>query len=98
MDENDVRNEAERHANATVAGDFKTAGSSLTEAAMAQAGGVMKAMPGKLTACEVTTVDAGAEGSFAADIRYTGENGSVTVRSTWGEVDGAPKITNMEVL
>jgi hypothetical protein len=98
VDETEVRNEAERHANATVAGDFKTAGASLTEPAMGQAGGVMKAMPGKLTACEITSLTAAGDGGFHVDIRYIAENGDVTVRSTWGEVDGSPKITNLEVL
>ena len=97
MDTTEVRSEAERHANATVAGDFKTAGASLTETAMGQAGGVMKAMPGKLTAYEIASVTEEGDGCVA-DIRYTGENGNVTVRSTWAEVDGAPKITNLEVL
>ena len=98
MDTTEVRNEAERHANATVAGDFKTAGASLTETAMGQAGGVMKAMPGKLTACEIASVTEGDDGSCLVDIRYTGENGDVTVRSTWGEVEGRPKITDLTVL
>lgn len=96
MDTTAVRNEAERHANATVAGDFKTAGASLTETAMGQAGGVMKAMPGKLTACEIASVTEEG-GGCVVDIRYTGENGDVTVRSTWGEIDGRPKITNLEL-
>lgn len=96
MDTTAVRNEAERHANATVAGDFKTAGASLTETAMGQAGGVMKAMPGKLTACEIASVTEEG-GECVVDIRYTGENGDVTVRSTWGEIDGRPKITNLEL-
>ncbi|MDQ3964222.1 MAG: hypothetical protein M3277_09985 [Actinomycetota bacterium] len=98
MDTTEVRTEAERHANATVAGDLKTAGASLTETARGQAGGVMKAMPGKLTACEIPAVQEEGDGTFLVDIRYTGENGDVTVRSTWGEIDGRPKITNLEVL
>ncbi len=98
MDTTEVRSEAERHANATVAGDFKTAGASLTETARGQAGGVMKAMPGPLTACEIASLSSEDDGTCVVDIRYTGENGDVTVRSTWGEIDGTPKITNLEVL
>ncbi|MDQ4065065.1 MAG: hypothetical protein M3161_03360 [Actinomycetota bacterium] len=97
MDETAVRSEAERHANATVEGDFKTAGSSLTENARGQAGGVMKAMPGRLTACEIAGIE-GDDGVFRVDIRYTGESGDVMVRSTWGEVEGRPMITDLEVL
>ncbi len=98
MNTTEVRNEAERHANATVAGDFKIAGASLTETAMGQAGGVMKAMPGKLTTCEIAAVQEEGDGTCLVDIRYIGENGDATVRSTWGEIDGRPKITNLEVL
>ena len=56
MDEAKVRAAAEEHANATVAKDFKTAGSTLTKEAGAQAGGVMKAMPGELTGCAIKDV------------------------------------------
>lgn len=97
MDETAVRTEAERHANATVGGDFKTAGSSLSETARDQAGGVMKAMPGRLTACEIASID-GDGATYNVDIRYIGENGDVMVRSTWDEIDGRPMITNLEVL
>lgn len=98
LDETAVRAEAERHANATVEGDFRTAGSTLTEPARNQAGDVMKAMPGKLTGCEITELTSDAEGNVLADIRYTGEDGATMVRSTWGEVDGRPMITNLEVM
>ncbi|MGH2757465.1 MAG: hypothetical protein ACRDI3_06725 [Actinomycetota bacterium] len=98
VDEDAVRKEAERHANATVGGDFKTAGSTLTETARNQAGGVMKAMPGKLTACEITESTQDPSGNWLVDIRYTGESGDVVVRSTWDEVEGRPMITDLQVL
>ena len=98
MDEDVVRTEAERHGNATVGGDFKTAGSSLTEAARSQAGGVMKAMPGGLNACEIADATQDADGNWLVDIRYIGESGDVTVRSTWGEVEDRPMITDLQVL
>ncbi len=97
MDETEVRTGAETHGQATVEGNFKVAGSYLSPEAAAQAGGVMKAMPGKLSGSEVTTVEPEGDG-FVVGIRYTGETGEVTVRSTWGEVDGATKITALEVL
>jgi hypothetical protein len=98
LNENAVRSEAERHAKATVAGDFRTAGSSLTEAARNQAGDVMKAMPGTLTACEIAGTLEDGDGHLMVDILYTGESGQVTVRSTWDDVEGSPMITNLEVL
>lgn len=97
-DENAVRDEAERHADATVKGDFKTAGASLTETARGQAGGVMQAMPGKLTAWEIAGTSIDTNGNWLVDIRYTGESGDTLVRSTWDDVEGTPMITNLEVL
>lgn len=96
--QDEVRAEAERHANATVAGDFRTAGASLTEAARAQAGAVMKAMPGTLSACEITSTKEGPEGNWLVDIRYTGESGDAVVRSTWAQIEGRLMITGLEVL
>jgi len=98
IDENAVRAEAERHANATVAGDFRTAGASLTQAARDQAGDVMKAMPGQLSACEIAGSEEDGNGNWLVDIRYTGDSGDVIVRSTWDEVEGNPMITKLEVL
>lgn len=97
MDENAVKAEAQQHADATVAGDLRTAGSSLTKEAMGQAGEVMKAMPGKLTGCEITGV--ATEGDeMVVTIRYDGEAGQTSVESRWAERDGAPKIVALSVL
>lgn len=97
MDEASVRAAAEEHANATVAKDFKTAGSTLTQEAAAQAGGVMKAMPGELTACAIKDVSSTGDGMIVT-ITYTGAEGETTVESTWAEVDGRPMITNLAVI
>lgn len=97
MDESTVREHAEIHAKATVAGDLKTAGSALTKEAMAQAPGVMKAMPATLGSCEVTSVQA--DGSeVVAQIRYAGGDEEATVESRWAEQDGTPKIVALKVL
>lgn len=102
MDESSVRAEAQKHAEATVAGDFKTAGSCLTPEAMAQAGGVMKMLPRSLTSGAVTDVEAEGD-AFIVTIAYggTGADGSDasgTVRSRWEDRDGAPKLVDMEVV
>ncbi|HEY7875284.1 MAG TPA: hypothetical protein VIG64_09195 [Actinomycetota bacterium] len=97
MDESIVREHAETHAKATVAGDLKTAGSALTKEAMAQAPGVMKAMPATLESCEVTSVYTDGD-EIVAQIRYAGGEQESTVESRWADHDGVPKITAMKVI
>ena len=97
MDENLVRQRAEAHGQATVAGDLKRAGSDLTPEAMAQAPGVMRSMPSPLTASEVTELATSGD-ECAATIRYVGESGEAIVASRWAERDGELKIVNLEVL
>lgn len=97
MDEAAVRTAAQEHAEATVAKDFKTAGSTLTPEAMAQAGDVMKEMPGELTGCEITAVESSG-GQTVVTIAYRGSEGETTVRSTWGDVGGRPMITALRVV
>lgn len=97
MDESIVRQHAEAHAQATVAGDLKRAGSDLTPEAMAQAPGVMKSMPGSLTASEVTELRSEGD-ECVATIRYVGEEGEALVESRWAEREGRPAIVNLEVL
>lgn len=97
MDESIVRQHAEAHAQATVAGDLKRAGSDLTPGAMAQAPGVMRSMPSPLTASEVTELRAAGD-ECVATIRYVGVEGEARVESRWAEQEGRPMIVNLEVL
>ena len=97
MDESTVRDRAEAHGKATVAGDLRTAGSDLTKAAMAQAGDVMKALPDPLESSEVTSVQADGN-EFVAQIRYAGGSSETIVESRWAEADGGVKITALKVL
>lgn len=97
MDEATVRDQALQHAQATVAKDFRAAGSVLSESARGQAGNVMKAMPDPLTDCEVTSVDRDGD-AYVAQIRYYGEGGETIVESRWEETEGRPTIVNLEVL
>ena len=97
MDEATVRTAAEEHAHATVAKDFKVAGSTLSEPARAQAGDVMKAMPRELTGCEITGVVASGDETVVT-IAYRGGDSETTVESRWAEIDGRPMIVNLTVI
>lgn len=97
MDHEAVRQEAQRHGDAVVAGDFRTAGSALSPAAQAQAPAVMKAMPSPLTAAEITSLEQDGE-AYVAHIAYRGEGDDVsTVVSRWADVDGSPKIVDLSL-
>jgi hypothetical protein len=97
MDESVIRERAESHATATVAGDLRTAGADLTKAAMAQAGDVMKAMPNPLESSEVTSVQADGE-EVVTQIRYSGGGNETIVESRWADEGGTPKIAALKVL
>ena len=97
MDSDDVRKHAEAHAQATVAGDLRTAAQDLTDEGRAQAGSVMKQMPSSLSGAEVDSVEVQGDQAVAR-IRYSGEGGDVTVESTWAERDGRAKIVGLRVV
>lgn len=97
MDEATVRQRAEAHGRATVAGDLKKAGSDLDKSAYGAAGEVMKKMPTDLTNSEVTGVRTDGD-QCVVSIRYSGATDSATVESRWAEQDGAPKIVDLKVV
>jgi hypothetical protein len=57
---------------------------------------VMRAMPRLLTGSEVVAVEESG-GSYTARIRYSGDEGAMTVDSRWAEVDGRPTIVGLEI-
>lgn len=97
MDESTIKKHATSHGEATVAGDFKTAGRDLTPEAVAQAPGVMKAMPPDLSGSEVTSVDKDGN-AYVAVIEYSGDGGSIRVASRWEEREGRPRIVDLKVV
>ena len=97
VDESAVRQQAEAHGRATVAGDLKMAGADLDKGAYAAAGEVMKKLPADLTGSEVT--DVRAEGDqWVVSINYTGASDSAVVESRWADSDGSPKIMDLRVV
>ena len=96
MDESTIRQRAQAHGEATVAGDLKKAGSDLDPGAYGAAGEVMKQMPADLSSCEVASVTQDG-GAWVAAITYTGAS-SATVESRWEERDGTAKIVDLKVV
>lgn len=97
MDEATVRQRAQEHGEATVAGDLKRAGGDLDKSAYAAAGEVMKQMPEDLSACDVTSVNP--EGNeWIATISYSGSSATTTVQSRWAEREGSAKIIDLKVV
>jgi hypothetical protein len=97
MNDSTVREHAEAHGRALARGDLAGAASDLSEGARAKAPGIMKLLPRPLTAAEVTSVESGAD-AFVVRTRYTGEDGAATVESTWAEIEGRPRIVDLEVV
>ncbi len=97
MDEGTVREHAEAHGAALVAGDLRTAGSDLTPEMQALAPKVMAQFPKKVTAAEVVSVEVTGDESVV-QARYSGDDAEVTVESRWAERDGRPKIVDMKVV
>ncbi len=97
MDESIVREHAEEHARATVAGDLKRAGSDLDKSAFAAAAEVMKQMPADLTGHEIGAVRADGD-DHVVSIIYRSETSSATVESRWAEHEGRPKIVDLKVV
>jgi len=96
MDETTVRDSANVHAQAIVAGDLGRAGSYLSPEAMESAGTVMKQMPRPVTGAEVVSVEPDGD-AMVCTIRYSGDESEATVASRWQEKDGEPKIVGLDL-
>jgi hypothetical protein len=97
VDENTIKEHAASHGQATVAGDFKTAGRDLTPEAVEQAPGVMKAMPEDLSDSDVASVEKDGD-AYVAVIVYSGGSEWIKVASRWEEREGRPKVVDLKVL
>ena len=96
VDETAVRQHAEAHGQAVVAGDLRTAGADLDGNALAQAGDVMKQLPRTLTSSEIVSLQD--EGDAAVvRTRYAGDEGEAIVESRWQQRGDRPKIVSMTV-
>jgi hypothetical protein len=97
MEEEAVRQRAEAHAQATVAGDLNTAGSDLTKDAVPAAGAVMKKMPTSLTGSAIEGVRADGD-EYVVLIRYSSDDSEAVVESRWADRGGRPRIVDLKVV
>src|SRR5688500_10092330 len=97
MDESTVKQHAETHGNAVVAGDLRTAGADLTPEVASQAQAVMGKLPRPTTGAEVLKVESAGDDAVLAHILYKGADSETTVISTWADRDGRPMIVNLEI-
>jgi hypothetical protein len=98
MEEAKVRERAEAHAAANVAGDLGRAAQDLTTEARANIGPVARRLPRPITDGEVTRVQAIGDGRFVVHIEFSGPDVTVTVESIWIEQDGRPMISETRIV
>lgn len=91
MDEARTRECVQAHADAVVRGDMEHITNDFAEELRPQIPEIAKSLPHPVTAAEVRSLQVGGEESVA-EIHYDGENGSVTIRSRWRDIDGRPSI------
>ncbi|MEA2498924.1 MAG: hypothetical protein QOH26_1329 [Actinomycetota bacterium] len=97
MDEQAVRQHAEGHGQAVVAGDLRTASQDLAETGREAAGTVMPQLPRPVTGAEVLSIEVAGD-EHVVLIRYSGEDKQATVESRWADQDGRPMIVDMKVV
>jgi hypothetical protein len=91
MDDAEIRNHVQKHADAVVRGDIDAVVADFSEELRPQVPQLVQAVPQPVTSAEVLSVDVGDQESVA-EIRYSGERGNVTIRSHWRQIDGRPTI------
>ncbi|MGI8708068.1 MAG: hypothetical protein ACR2LG_07710 [Actinomycetota bacterium] len=97
MDQAAVRQHAQAHGQAVVDNDLNKAGGDLTGDVLTYVADIMKQLPRPVTAAEV--VDVAEDGdAYTAQIRYSGDDKTVNVRSRWQDVEGRPRIVELKVM
>lgn len=98
MNDEETRACIQEHADALVRGDMDTAAADFSEGLrpqVPQIPQIAQVLPRPVTAAEVLSVDVGEQESVAR-IRYSGDTGTVAVRSHCQEQGGRPVIVHAE--
>jgi hypothetical protein len=91
MDDNTTRRRVQEHADSVARGDLGAATADFVEDMRPHVPEIASALPLPVSSAEVLSVEVGDEESVAR-IRYTGESGTVTIKSQWRDVNGRPEI------
>lgn len=91
MDQQVVREHAEAHCEALLAGDFDRASVDLSNELRSNLGSMIALMPLPLTEATVESVDVGGSGIVAV-LHLVGESGDMQLQTRWKERDGRPTI------
>jgi hypothetical protein len=95
MDDQQTRDQIKQHADAVVRGDMDAVVADFTEDVQPHVPEIAKALPQPVTSAEVLNVEIG-ESETVAMIRYSGDNGAITIRSRWQDHGGRPVIVHAE--
>lgn len=95
MDEQQTRDQVERHVDAVVRGDMEAVVADFTDGLRPHVPEIAKALPQPVTSAEVLSLDVG-ETESVAMIRYSGGTGDVTIRSRWQDEGGRAVIVHAE--
>jgi hypothetical protein len=91
MDEQAVRDHAQGHLDALLAGDVDRAIQDLSRELQAHIGDIMAMLPLPLTAADIESVDKTGSG-FRATLHLVGESTETRLETRWKDRDGRPTI------
>ncbi|MBA3796518.1 MAG: hypothetical protein H0X20_04760 [Chloroflexi bacterium] len=91
MDEQAVREHAQSHCDALVAGDVERASTELSEELRSNIGPLLAQLPLPLTEATVESVEQGGT-AFIAVLRLVGESEEIRLQTRWKDRDGRPTI------
>jgi hypothetical protein len=91
MDEQDVRQHAQDHLDALIAGNVDQAIESLSPELRRNLGEIMAMLPLPLTGAEIESLDKASTG-YTAVFRLTGETDEIRLETRWKDRDGRPTI------
>jgi len=95
VDDNQTRTCIQDHADAVVRGDMDAILEDFAPDLRPQVPQIAQVLPQPVNSAEVLGIDAGEEESTST-IRYAGEADAVTIRASWRDVEGRPRIVNAE--
>lgn len=97
MDEQAVREHAQAHCDALVAGDIGRASEELSKELRSNLGPIVAMLPMPLTAATIESVEATGKG-YRAVLELVGESQAIRLETRWKDRDGRPTIVEVSHL